>query len=108
MLKKKALQKLRFGKGKPLREFLFVEDLADVVVHCLKNIEAKNIYDLNVLHLNCGSNDEVSIQDLALFIKSVVEYSGDLSFDPSKPDGTLRRKWITPECLILVLPPKLH
>ena len=91
--KEKGASKVEvWGSGKPLREFLFVEDLADAVVHCLKNIEAKDIYDLNISHLNCGSNDEVSIQDLALFIKSVVEYSGDLSFDPSKPDGTFRKK----------------
>jgi len=81
-----------WGSGKPLREFLFVEDLADALIHCLKNIEAKDIYDLNISHLNCGSNDEVSIKKLALLIKSVVEYNGYLSFDSSKPDGTLRKK----------------
>jgi GDP-L-fucose synthase len=91
--KEKGASKIEvWGSGKPLREFLFVEDLSDAVIHCLKNIEAKDIYDLNVSHLNCGSNNEASIKDLALLIKSIVEYSGDLSFDLSKPDGTFRKK----------------
>ena len=81
-----------WGTGKPLREFLFVEDLAEAIVHCIKNIEAKDIYDQHISHINCGSNDEVSISELASVIKKVIEYSGDLVFDPSKPDGTFRKK----------------
>jgi len=91
--KEKGASKVEvWGSGRPLREFLFVEDLADAIIHCLENIDAKDIYNLNISHLNCGSNDEVSIRELAYIIKSVIEYSGDLSFDTSKPDGTFRKK----------------
>ncbi len=81
-----------WGTGKPLREFLYVEDLADAVVKCLTAIEASDIYSQGISHLNCGSDCEVSIKELAETIKSEIEFSGSLEFDDSKPDGTLRKK----------------
>jgi GDP-L-fucose synthase len=81
-----------WGSGKPLREFLFVDDLAKAVVRCLGVVDAWDIYHSGISHLNCGSNDEVSISDLANIIKSIIEYSGKLVFDSSKPDGTFRKK----------------
>jgi len=91
--KQKGISKVEvWGSGKPLREFLFVDDLADAIMHCLKNVEAKNIYDQNISHLNCGSNDEVSIYKLASVIKNTLDYNGELVFDSSKPDGTFRKK----------------
>lgn len=81
-----------WGSGKPLREFLYVEDLADCILYCLQNIEAEDIYSQNISHINCGSDYEVSIKDLANTIKNVVEFHGSLEFDPSKPDGTFRKK----------------
>lgn len=81
-----------WGSGKPLREFLYVEDLANAVVYCLENIDAKNIYDKNISHLNCGSEDEVSISNLINIIKACLEYQGKVVFDSSKPDGTFRKK----------------
>jgi GDP-L-fucose synthase len=81
-----------WGSGKPLREFLFVDDLASAVIKCLEVVDASDIYDSGISHLNCGSNDEVSILELANAIKSIIEYSGELVFDPSKPDGTFRKK----------------
>jgi len=55
-------------------------------------VDARDIYNSGISHLNCGSNDEVSILELANIIKSIIEYSGELVFDSSKPDGTFRKK----------------
>jgi GDP-L-fucose synthase len=80
-----------WGTGKPRREFLYVEDLADAISFCIENVEARDVYDQNISHLNCGSGEEVSIKELANSIKSVIEFNGRLSFDKSKPDGTFRK-----------------
>lgn len=81
-----------WGSGKPLREFLYVSDLAKAAVLCLESIDASSIYESGISHLNCGSNDEVSIMQLVNIIKNIIEYHGDIVFDPSKPDGTFRKK----------------
>ena len=81
-----------WGSGKPLREFLYVDDLAKAVIHCLENVNALDIYDKEISHLNCGSEDEVSILELTRLIRSCVEFSGEIRFDTSKPDGTFRKK----------------
>lgn len=73
-----------WGSGAPLREFLHVDDLAEA---CLLIMDKYN--DLEFINL--GSGEEVSIKDLALLIKSIVQYNGDLKFDQSKPDGTPRK-----------------
>ncbi len=81
-----------WGSGNPLREFLYVDDLADAIVFCLESISAKSIYSSGISHLNCGSEDEVSIRDLLENIKQIIGYEGEVTFDPSKPDGTFRKK----------------
>lgn len=81
-----------WGSGKPMREFLFTEDLAKAIVFCLENIQAEDIYPQGISHLNCGSNDEVTILELMKTIKKVIGYKGKIVFDPSKPDGTFRKK----------------
>ena len=73
-----------WGTGKPLREFLFAQDLAD----CIEFIMDK---ELDQSLINVGSGQEVSILQLANMIKSVVGFQGDLSFDFSKPDGNPRK-----------------
>ena len=73
-----------WGSGKPLREFLHVDDLAEGVVFCLDNYDE---YE----HINCGAGSEITIGDLAGLIKNVVGFQGSLAFDASKPDGTLRK-----------------
>ena len=80
-----------WGTGKPLREFLHVDDLADAMVFVLKNIDSNDIYDLNISHINIGSGEEISIKDLARMISKVVGFNGQLDFDISKPDGTPRK-----------------
>jgi len=73
-----------WGSGKPLREFLHCDDLADALVFLLKNYSE---YE----HINVGSGAEVSIRDLAETIARVVGYETNLIFDSSKPDGTPRK-----------------
>jgi GDP-L-fucose synthase len=81
-----------WGSGKPLREFLYVDDLAKAATLCLESVNASSVYNSGISHLNCGSNNEVSIIELVHTIKNILEYHGDIIFDPSKPDGTFRKK----------------
>ena len=84
-----------WGSGSPLREFLHVDDLAVASIF-LMNLEDSG-YDgiLNDIAapalINVGSGEEVTIRDLALLIKGIVGFDGDLVFDASKPDGTPRK-----------------
>lgn len=73
-----------WGSGKPLREFLYSDDLADAVFIALSQYS-------EVMPLNVGSGDEVAIADLAALICHIVGYNGELVFDSSKPDGTPRK-----------------
>ena len=73
-----------WGSGSPKREFLHVNDLAEACVFLLEDYEGTD-------WLNIGTGTDVSIKDLALLVKKVVGYDGELKFDPSKPDGTPRK-----------------
>lgn len=73
-----------WGSGSPLREFLHVNDLADA---CLFLMES---YD-NEVFINVGTGTDISIKELALMIKDIVGFKGDLMFNTSKPDGTPRK-----------------
>lgn len=73
-----------WGTGEPLREFLYVDDLADALIFLMENYSETEF-------INVGTGEEVSIKELALTIKSVVGYEGELVFDTSKPDGTPRK-----------------
>lgn len=73
-----------WGTGTPLREFLYVDDLADALVFLM------NTYN-DIEFVNVGTGQEVSIKELALTIKAVVGYDGELVFDTTKPDGTPRK-----------------
>jgi GDP-L-fucose synthase len=73
-----------WGSGNPLREFMHVDDLADACVFLMKKYNDE-------IHINTGSGEEISISKLALLIKEIVGFSGALTFDASKPDGTLRK-----------------
>jgi len=90
LLKQKEVEV--WGTGKPLREFLYVDDLSRAVSHCLENVNAKDIYNQDISHINCGSEEEVSISKLMDIIQDVVNYKGDIIFDKTKPDGTFRKK----------------
>jgi len=73
-----------WGSGTPKREFLFADDLADACVFLMEN------YD-NPQLINIGTGEDLSISDLALLVKEIVGYEGEVRFDTSKPDGTPRK-----------------
>jgi len=73
-----------WGSGKPLREFLHVDDLAEAVMFLMLNYSEE-------LFVNVGSGKELSIAELGALIGKIVGFDGDIRFDSSKPDGTLRK-----------------
>ena len=80
-----------WGTGNPLREFLHVDDVADACVFLMQNMDAERLYNQNISHINIGSGEEVSIKELAIMIKKVIAYKGDLVFNSDYPDGTPRK-----------------
>ena len=80
-----------WGTGKAKREFQYVDDLADACVFAVENITANDIYTQGATHLNVGTGEEYSIEELATKIAQVVGYQGDITFQTDKPDGVLRR-----------------
>jgi len=73
-----------WGTGKPLREFLYVDDMADACVFLMENYDGEE-------HVNIGTGEEVSIGEVAELVKEVVGFEGELVFDAGKPDGTPRK-----------------
>lgn len=80
-----------WGTGKPRREFLYVDDLADAIYFLLNNIEAKDIYEQGITQLNIGTGEDLPISELAALIKNIVGFEGEIEYDNSKPDGTPRK-----------------
>ncbi len=80
-----------WGTGKAKREFQYVDDLADACAFAIENITADDVYGSGATHLNVGTGEECSIEDLAKNIAQVVGYQGDTTFQTDKPDGVLRR-----------------
>ncbi len=76
-----------WGTGTPLREFMYAGDLAKAVVYLMENKSAKEIGEF----INIGTGTEVTILELAQMIKKIVGFEGELVFDKSKPDGTMRK-----------------
>lgn len=76
-----------WGTGTPLREFMYAGDLAKAVVYLMENKSAKEIGEF----INIGTGTEVTILKLAQMIKKIVGFEGELVFDKSKPDGTMRK-----------------
>ena len=91
-IKNKKFVKL-WGTGKPYRDFLHVSDLANAIIKCLKISKNKynSIISKDYQFINVGSGEEISISHLSQIIKKVIEYKGQIIFDKSKPDGTLRK-----------------
>jgi GDP-L-fucose synthase len=73
-----------WGSGSPLRELIDADDLADACVFLLRGYDGGGM-------INVGSGEEISIRDLALLIKSIIEFDGRVEFDRSRPDGTPRK-----------------
>ncbi|MBL52034.1 MAG: GDP-fucose synthetase [Candidatus Marinimicrobia bacterium] len=80
-----------WGTGKPMREFLYVDDLADASVFLMKNLNAQDLHKMRISHINVGSGFEISIRDLALLIKGIVKYKGKMKFNKNFPDGMQRK-----------------
>jgi GDP-L-fucose synthase len=73
-----------WGTGSPMREFLHADDLADACFYLMQNYNEPGL-------VNIGVGDDISIRDLALMVKKIVGFGGELKFDTSKPDGTPRK-----------------
>ena len=73
-----------WGSGSPMREFLFADDLADACFYLMQNYNESNL-------INVGTGEDLTIKDLALLIKEIIGFEGELIFDTSKPDGTPRK-----------------
>jgi GDP-L-fucose synthase len=90
-----------WGSGKPLREFLWSEDMADACVFIMEKRdfndllsvkdEAIHAHEIRNTHINIGTGIEISIHDLAYLICEIIGYNGELYFNTDKPDGTMRK-----------------
>jgi len=93
-----------WGTGKPRREFLYSEDMADACVFLLENREFTETYDkdskeIRNTHINIGTGIDISIKELATLIQNIIGFKGELIFNTNKPDGTMVK---------LTDPSKLH
>jgi len=75
-----------WGTGEPRREFLYVDDMARACIHVM-NMKAEDVPDL----LNIGTGEDISIGELALMIKNLLGFKGEIIFNPNQPDGTMRK-----------------
>lgn len=87
-----------WGSGSPMREFLWSEEMADACVFLMENIDFQETIQINSntneirnTHINIGTGQEISIRDLAQLIQKTIGFNGELVFNASKPDGTLRK-----------------
>mgnify|MGYP000079581315 CR=1 FL=1 len=89
-----------WGSGAPLREFLWSEEMADACIYIMENVDFTDLiqhqgssiqHPVRNTHINIGSGKEISIKALAELIKTTVGFMGELKFNTSKPDGTMRK-----------------
>ena len=85
-----------WGTGKPLREFLWSEEMADASVHVLLNVDFKDTYqegdkEIRNCHINVGTGKELTIKEVAEKIMKEIDFKGELRWDSTKPDGTPRK-----------------
>ena len=84
-----------WGSGKPRREFLWSEDLAEACVFIMNNRDFKDVSqgldEVRNTHINIGTGKDISIKELALLIREIVGFKGDIVFNANKPDGTLKK-----------------
>jgi len=80
-----------WGSGTPKREFLYVEDLADALYYLIEKIEAKDLYENGLTHINIGTGEDLTIAELAEIVKKITGFEGEIVYDSSKPDGTPRK-----------------
>jgi len=77
-----------WGSGKPRREFLYVDDLANAIYFLMNRIDARDIYEQGISHLNIGTGQDLTIAELAELIKNIIGFEGQIVYDTTKPDGT--------------------
>lgn len=84
-----------WGTGKPLREFLWSEEMADACVYIMERVNFSDLKEeeteVRNCHINIGTGREISIRNLAYLIREKIGYTGAITFDASKPDGTMRK-----------------
>ena len=85
-----------WGTGKPRREFLWSEDMADACVFIMENRDFKDTFSISEseirnTHINIGTGKDISIAELAKFIKTTIGFKGNLIFNTQKPDGTMKK-----------------
>ena len=78
-----------------MREFLWSEDMADACTHIMENVSFSDLSngknEIRNCHINIGTGREISIKDLSYLISSEISFKGNIKFDSSKPDGTMRK-----------------
>ena len=84
-----------WGTGKPMREFLWSEDMADACIYVMQNVDFKDLIkdkkEIRNTHINIGTGSDITIKDLSSLIARIIDYKGSISFDSSKPDGTMKK-----------------
>lgn len=84
-----------WGTGKPMRELLWSEDMADACIFLMENRDFKDTFsstsEIRNTHINIGTGIDISIHDLAYLIRDIVGYNGELYFNTDKPDGTMQK-----------------
>lgn len=84
-----------WGSGKPFREFMHSNDMADACLHIMQNVDfddiQKGLSEVRNTHINIGTGKDVTISDLAQLVKNTVGFTGEIFWDTSKPDGTFRK-----------------
>jgi len=84
-----------WGTGKPMREFLWSEDMADACVFVMEKVNfkdvSKDMKEIRNTHINIGTGKDITIKDLSTLIAETIGYTGDILFDANKPDGTMKK-----------------
>ena len=80
-----------WGTGKVYREFLYVQDMANACIELLTSVNANDIYKQGISHINIGTGKDLTIADLANLVAEIIQYSGGIVYDESKPDGVYKK-----------------
>ena len=84
-----------WGTGKPMREFLWSEDMADACVFVMEKVDfkdvSKDMKEIRNTHINIGTGKDITIKDLSTLIAETIGYTGTILFDANKPDGTMKK-----------------
>ena len=84
-----------WGTGKPMREFLWSEEMADACIFVMNNVDFEdaksNKTEIRNTHINIGTGKDLSIKDLSILIAKAIDFKGIIDFDSSKPDGTMKK-----------------